>query len=205
MDSETAALFPDLMVDSELGSIPFGWQLESLGGIASIYQGKYLKPIEVSPTRDLDAPNPVEGATKVIGYSSKSSFDFDFSSVSCRGSCGFVRWISSPAWISNNLMAVYGKGEVAINYYLHYLLRSLNFESVTTGSVQGQITISNLSSVRIILDIKLAKMFNDLIGPIHDAITALERQSAALAEIRETLLPRLISGELQIPAEMLAS
>jgi type I restriction enzyme S subunit len=205
MDAVTAAQFPDSMQESELGLIPLGWQVESLGSIASIYQGKYLKPIDMSPTRDMDSPNPVEGATKVIGYSSKSSFDFNFSSVSCRGSCGFVRWISSPAWISNNLMAVYGKGEVKINYYLHYLLKCLHFESVTTGSVQGQITISNLSSVRIILDIKLAKIFNDLIEPIHDAITTLERQSAAFAEMRDTLLPRLISGELKIPEEMLAS
>jgi len=205
IDSETATLFPDAMKESELGSIPFGWQVESLGSIASIYQGKYLKPIDMSPTQDTESPNPVEGATKVIGYSSKSSFDFNFSSVSCRGSCGFVRWISSPAWISNNLMAVYGKGEAKINYYLHYLLKSFNFESVTTGSVQGQITISNLTSVRIILDIKLAKKFNDVIEPIHDAITTLDKQSAAYAQIRDSLLPRLISGELQIPKEMLAS
>jgi type I restriction enzyme S subunit len=205
IDAATAALFPDSMQESELGSIPFGWQVESIGSIASIYQGKYLKPIDMSPTRDMDFPNPVEGATKVLGYSSKSSFDFNFSSVSCRGSCGFVRWISSPAWISNNLMAVYGKGEIKINYYLHYLLKSLNFESITTGSVQGQITISNLSSVRIILDIKLAKIFNDLIEPIHDALTTLERQSASFAEMRDTLLPRLISGELKIPEEMFAS
>lgn len=205
IDAATAALFPDSMEESELGEIPAGWQVASLGSIANIYQGKYLKPTDMSPTWSMEHPNPVEGATKIIGYSSKSTFNFNFSSVSCRGSCGFVRWISSPAWISNNLMAIYGKGEARINHYLHFLLKSLNFESVTTGSVQGQITIANLSSMRLIYDVKLAKKFNELIEPLHEAITTFKRQSAALAEIRDTLLPRLISGELQIPTEMLES
>jgi type I restriction enzyme, S subunit len=205
MDAATAALFPDSMEDSELGEIPARWQVASLGSIASIHQGKYLKPSDMSPTRSVEFPNPVEGATKIIGYSTKSTFNFNFSSVSCRGSCGFVRWICSPAWISNNLMAIHGKGEEEINHYLHFLLKSINFESVTTGSVQGQITITNLSSLRVIHNIKLAKRFSEMIEPIHEAISTLERQSAALAEIRDTLMPRLISGELQIPEEMLAS
>jgi type I restriction enzyme S subunit len=205
MDAATAELFPDSMEDSELGEIPARWQVASLGSIASIHQGKYLKPSDMSPTRSVEFPNPVEGATKIIGYSTKSTFNFNFSSVSCRGSCGFVRWICSPAWISNNLMAIHGKGEEEINHYLHFLLKSINFESVTTGSVQGQITITNLSSLRVIHNIKLAKRFSEMIEPIHEAISTLERQSAALAEIRDTLMPRLISGELQIPEEMLAS
>jgi type I restriction enzyme S subunit len=102
-------------------------------------------------------------------------------------------------------MAIHGKGEEEINHYLHFLLKSINFESVTTGSVQGQITITNLSSLRVSHNIKLAERFSEMIEPIHEAISTLERQSAALAEIRDTLMPRLISGELQIPEEMLAS
>ena len=205
MDSATAELFPDYMAESELGEIPAGWQAASLGSIANIFQGKYLKPTEMNPTRSLEFPNPVEGATKIIGYSAKSTFNFNFSSVSCRGSCGFVRWICSPAWISNNLMAIHAKGENEINRYLHYLLKSIDFESVTTGSVQGQITITNLSSLRVIHSIELAKKFSILIKPLHEEISTLERQSVALVEVRDTLMPRLISGELQIPEEMLAS
>jgi type I restriction enzyme S subunit len=205
MDDATAGLFPDSMEESELGLIPKGWQVASLGSIASIFQGKYLKPADMNAIRTVEFPNPVEGATKIIGYSAKSTFNFNFSSVSCRGSCGFVRWICSPAWISNNLMAIYGKEEEEINHYLHFLLKSINFESVTTGSVQGQITITNLSSLRVIHDAKVAKRFSELIEPIHETISTLERQSVALAEIRDNLMPRLISGELQIPEEMLAS
>ena len=205
MDDEAAELFPDSFEESELGLIPKGWEVLGIGDIANIYQGKYLKPTEMSRYQSLEKSIPVEGATKTIGFSSKSTFNFDFASLSCRGSCGFVRWISNPAWISNNLMAIYSKDKNSINHYLYFLLKTLNLEEVTTGSVQGQITINNLASLRVLHNSECAQRFNEISKELLDAVVKLNFQSSKLSEIRDNLLPRLITGELQIPEEMLAS
>jgi type I restriction enzyme S subunit len=190
---------------SESGLIPSGWKVRSLGEIAIIYQGKYLSPEDVHPTPSTEFPTAVEGATKTLGYSSQSTFDFDFPTVSCRGSCGFVRWISSPAWIGNNLMAVYGRESPNVNNFLYFLLKSTDFESVTTGSVQGQITITNLSSLRYPYQTALAEKFDELVKPLRQAMQFFEKQSSMLAEIRDALLPHLVSGNIKVPQETLAS
>lgn len=205
MDDETAALFPDSFAESELGLIPKGWKTINLSDIAYIFQGKYVKPSELNLTRNVDFPTPVEGATKSIGFTNKSTFQFDYPTVSCRGSCGYVRWISSPAWISNNLMAIYSKEQELYNYYLYFLMKTINFENITTGSVQGQITIRNLAPTKLIYQPEIVKTFSELVEPFQKTIMKLEYQSKLYADVRDSLLPRLISGELEIPEEMLAS
>ncbi len=207
MDDATAALFPDSMEDSELGLIPRGWTARNLGDVCNIKQGRYLGPsqmVEMSEGADFV---PVIGGNGVLGYTSKSTFNFDVPLVTCRGSrCGLLQWGIFPSWVSNNAMAVTMQNSSKYSFFVYLFLKSTNLDNAITGSAQPQITITNLGYTRIVLPPKqIIDAFSDLTEQMRAAVNSLNSESKSLAKIRDALLPRLISGELQIPEEMLVS
>ena len=207
MDAATAALFPDSMEESELGLIPKGWEATSLGVACNIKQGKYLAPNQMSKIPDGDENVPVIGGNGVLGYTSKSTFSFDIPLVTCRGSrCGLLQWANYPAWVSNNAMAISMKASSDYSQFLYLYFKQVNFENVITGSAQPQITITNLSFMKILVpDEKILRNFTMITEQMRKLMISLNTQNGSLSKLLDSLLPRLISGELEIPEEMLAS
>jgi type I restriction enzyme S subunit len=207
MDASTAALFPDSMVESELGLIPKGWSVENLGDVCEIKQGRYLSPSQMSESPEGPNSIPVIGGNGVLGYTATSTFAYDVPLITCRGSkCGLLQWANYPSWISNNAMAVSMKSSHEYSKFLHLFFQQANFENVITGSAQPQITITNLSYLKIVVPSdEVLRSFTNLVENMRKEVISLSVVSNHLAKIRDSLLPRLISGELQIPDEMLAS
>jgi type I restriction enzyme S subunit len=207
MDDETAALFPDVMEDSEIGPIPKGWEVSNLGQVCDIKQGKYLAPSQMAVSPQGDDTVPVIGGNGILGYTSKSTFDFDVPLVTCRGSrCGLLQWANYPSWVSNNAMAVTMQKSSDYSLFIHLFLKNTNLDNVITGSAQPQITMTNLGYTRIVMPSGLLlKAFSNLTEQMRIAVISLSEEGQTLAGIRDSLLPRLISGELQIPEEMLVS
>lgn len=201
MDDETAALFPDSFEESEMGLIPSGWKIGKYENLGVIRQGKYLGPKDIISECE-DGYFPVEGATKTIGFSRKVAISKDLPAISCRGNCGVVRLVQAPAWISNNLMTI--NSPESHENFNYFLMLSDKFDDVISGSVQGQITISSLSAKQCLLpDKRLISRFCEAAEPFMKQIGLLKSQNKTLTEIRDALLPRLISGELEIPEELL--
>lgn len=207
MDDATAALFPGSMEDSELGPIPSGWTVGNLGEICNIKQGKYLSPSQMVEMPEGVNTVPVIGGNGVLGYTSKSTFDFDVPLVTCRGSrCGLLQWGLFPSWVSNNAMAVTMQNSSKYSLFVYLFLKNTNFDNAITGSAQPQITITNLGYTRIVMpSTPILDAFSDLTEQMRDAVKSVNLESETLTKIREALLPRLISGELQIPEEMLVA
>lgn len=207
MDDATAALFPDSFEDSELGQIPSGWTVRNLGEICNIKQGRYLSPSQMVEKPEGVDTVPVIGGSGVLGYTSKSTFDFDVPLVTCRGSrCGLLQWGLFPSWVSNNAMAVTMQNSSKYSLFIYLFLKSTNLDNAITGSAQPQITITNLGYTRIVLpSTPILDAFSDLTEQMRDAVKSVNLESETLTKIREAILPRLISGELKIPEEMLVS
>ena len=207
MNAVTAALFPDTMEKSELGLIPKGWKASILGEVCDIKQGKYLAPAQMSDFPDGDETVPVIGGNGVLGFTSKSTFSFDVPLVTCRGSrCGLLQWANYPSWVSNNAMAITMKASSDYSQFLYLFFKQVSFENVITGSAQPQITITNLNFMKILVpDESILRIFTDITEQMRKSLISLNLENQNLGEIRDSLLPRLISGDLQIPDEMLAS
>lgn len=121
----------------------------SLGELARIQQGKYLAPNQMAPVRSVDFPVPVVGGNKILGYTISSTTSRRMPLVTCRGSnCGLVQYPSEPVWVSNNAMA-FDAGDQEQNDFLYYLLSSLDFRDVITGSAQPQITKQPLATKKV--------------------------------------------------------
>lgn len=207
MDDETAALFPDSFEDSELGMIPKGWSVGTLSEICDIKQGRYLSPSQMQAKPSEENFVPVIGGNGILGYTSKSTFTFSVPLITCRGSkCGLLQWGNYPSWISNNAMAITFKHDSTDNYYLWYLFKTLAFNEVITGSAQPQITISHLGLLNVLVPkLEIVTQFRRQIAAIQEQIDSNKLMNEHLSDLRNSLLPRLISGELQIPEELLVS
>lgn len=123
-----------------------------LGDVCRIKQGRYVAPSEMKESASGSHTVPVVGGNGVLGFVDRGTHDFGVPLVTCRGSrCGLMQWAEPPTWVSNNAMAVYFENDHGDNYFLYHYLRTQNFDDVTTGTAQPQITVSSLSQKTVLL------------------------------------------------------
>jgi type I restriction enzyme S subunit len=188
-----ADLFPDSFEDSELGEIPKGWEVVSLDALADIRGGKQL------PTEDCKSLGafPVFGANGIMGYADRAThggFVIAFGRVGAY--CGSVHWTYGGAWINNNASSVLPKHSP--EFVLQAMLTA-DFEGMRTGSAQPFIPNSSLASLQVVRppDVVLAQ-FCAAVRSLRLKEQSCRKDSDNLANLRDTLLPKLISGELRI-------
>jgi type I restriction enzyme S subunit len=191
MDEQTAALFPDSFHDSEAGHIPKGWGYVSLEALASIRGGKQLPTEGCLPVGKFT----VFGANGIMGYATESThngFVIAFGRVGAY--CGSIHWSLDSAWINNNASAV-----VPLMWPAFVLQTMLNvdFHSMRTGSAQPFIPNSSLASAKVLRPSpQIAEAFCRIVEPLRRLQADNDKQSRTLATLRDTLLPKLLSGTL---------
>lgn len=183
-------------VDSELGKIPEGWRVEKLGQILNIRYGKNLPQTKLKVSG-----YPVYGANGQIGFYSEYMFKSPQVLVSCRGAAsGKVNISTKNSFITNNsLILDYTTSKTLSFEYLKYYALRADFSPFVTGSAQPQITIETISSAKILVPNKqIMNKFNLTIFPILNAIFKNNEESCYLSQLRDTLLPKLMSGEIDV-------
>ena len=183
-------------IDSELGKIPEGWRVEKLGQILNIRYGKNLPQTKLKISG-----YPVYGANGQIGFYSEYMFKSPQVLVSCRGAAsGKVNISTKNSFITNNsLILDYTTSKTLSFEYLKYYALRADFSPFVTGSAQPQITIETISSAKILVPNKqIMNKFNLTIFPILNAIFKNNEESCYLSQLRDTLLPKLMSGEIDV-------
>lgn len=187
-------------VDSELGMIPEGWKVGTLDEIFSLKYGKNLSTSMILETGDY----PVYGANGIIGYYNEYNCDKYSVLVTSRGNgSGDVSRTHHPkSFITNNSFVV----EPLEQYkyielpFINGLFNIINFKSYCSGSAQPQLTNKAMRNICIIsppmeIVIKYCEMLETLFSHIECVIA----ENSRLSLLRDTLLPRLMSGELEVP------
>ncbi len=197
--AQTAFHFPANFQDSELGLIPEGWEVLVFEELVTAKQGKYLakNEMEVYPSEDNNVP--VWGGNGVLGYTRESAYDEPISLITCRGSnCGLIQWTESASWVSNNSFGC--KTKYGSEYFLRIYLLGEDFSACISGSAQPQITFTSLRGKTMLFPVRklVCESYSVLIQPIADEVMKLNAQSRTLADLRDTLLPKLLSGELSV-------
>ncbi|RXK88203.1 restriction endonuclease subunit S [Chlorobaculum sp. 24CR] len=218
MDAATAALFPDAFQDSELGPIPAGWEVLSLGELVCTVGGgtpstkdiSYWQPAEFAWTtpKDLSAQDsPVllktERMISAKGVEKLSSGLLPKGTLllSSRAPIGYLAIAGIPLCINQGYIAILPDSVLSPLYMLFWCKNHMELiKNRSNGSTFLEI---NKKSFRGISAIKppdvLLKCFTDLITPVFDRIVENEQKSQTLVSIRDALLPRLISGKLRLP------
>jgi len=186
-------------VESKLGMIPEGWRVMSIDDIYSIKYGKNLPTSKIKEKGDY----PVYGANGIMGYYNTYNYDNYVTLITSRGSgSGDVsRTFQKKAFITNNSFAVNPKD----NYsylgcgYTYYCIKNINFKPFCSGSAQPQLTNTSISAISILLpDKNVVIKYNSLASYIQKEINQAYIESNRLATLRDTLLPKLMSGQIKV-------
>ena len=178
--------------------MPDDWRDVKLGELCTFRYGKMPIKSRVSNDKSLF---PIYSGYRNAGYYDEYNIEKGELIVVARGvgGTGDVKLTPSRCYLTNLSIAI-DVGEYAVlRSYLYNLYQMANLRYLDSGSAQSQITISDLQNTVIVLPDKdtLCK-FGEVSDTIFTQIQANQVESACLAEMRDTLLPKLMSGELSV-------
>jgi len=192
MDADTAALFPSSFSDDGL---PVGWVNGYLKDFTNIVYGKNL------PTKQLAISGyPVFGGNGVIGFHSEFLYEEPQVLVACRGAASGKVIRSLPfSFVTNNSLVIRINSPHLNRFFLELYLKDLTLEGFTTGSAQPQMTIANMDAVKLLNPKKeILSCFKTTVEPLFNKVLANDEETQTLAELRDTILPKLMSGEIRV-------
>lgn len=185
------------------GKMPADWHIGTVSDVIELHDSKRV-PLSSRERAELDKIYPYYGATSVMDYVDKYLFDGIYLLLGEDGTvvdnAGYpiLQYVDGKFWVNNHAHIITGKNGFSVE--LLYLFFSLtNVSSIVTGAVQPKISQSNLNSVAITIPSasELSAM-DDQIQPIFAEIRNLRAENERLSTIRDTLLPKLMSGELDV-------
>ena len=185
------------------GKMPDDWHLGTFSEIIEFHDTKRV-PLSNRERADLKKIYPYYGATSIMDYVDKYIFDGVYLLISEDGtvadSKGFpiLQYVDGRFWVNNHAHIVTGKNGFTVESL--YLLCSLtNIKSIITGAVQQKISQSSLKKVPVIIPSKSElNEFDSIIQPIFAQIRNLRTENNRLNNILNILLPRLLSGKLDV-------
>lgn len=211
IDEATAALFPDALEETELGVVPKGWRLSNVGESFVLTMGQSPPGDTYNGTND-----------GLPFYQGRTDFGFRFPTqrVFCNAPTRIAEigdtLVSVRAPVGDVNMAIekccIGRGVASVRHpdghrgFTFYALRGLGGRFKTfdsEGTVFGSINKKDFQTLPVVdPGAKVLESFEDISHPIDQRIVENEEQLRVLIALRDTLLPRLISGQLRLPEMM---
>ena len=198
-------LYKDRFVDMTPfdGVMPNDWHEGTVSEIIELHDSQRI-PLSSRERADLAKIYPYYGATSVMDYVDRYLFDGIYLLLGEDGTVvdakGFpiLQYVEGKFWVNNHAHIITGKNGFSVE--LLYLLFSMtNVQSIVTGAVQPKISQANLKKVPVVIPSTAELKSSDLvIQPIFAQIRNLRAENDRLATIRDTLLPKLMSGELDV-------
>ena len=207
LEQQAKALYKDWFFDftpfSTDANLPDGWRLGTVGDIIQLHDSKRV-PLSGAERDKMAKIYPYYGATSLMDYVDNYLFDGIYLLLGEDGtvvdSLGFpiLQYVYGQFWVNNHAHIITGKEGFSVEeLYLFFSLT--NIKSIVTGAVQQKVSQQNLKKVPAIIPSKDAlSAFNGVIQPIFDQIRNLRDENTRLADLRDTILPRLMSGELDV-------
>lgn len=191
-------------VDSELGMIPEGWKVGTLFDIAEIFDKK-RKPLSGNVREKMDKIYPYYGATSCMDYVDDYIFDGIYTLIGEDGSVvkenglPYMQYVWGKMWVNNHAHILQGKNGYSTEM-IHALLSITNIKFLVTGAVQAKLSQGNMQKILVAIP---PKNVLDEIRPVIDNLYSKIRintdENSRLSLLRDTILPRLMSGEIEIP------
>ena len=192
MDEATAALFPDSFEESERGLVPKGWQVQRLDAFMELSYGKALKANDRVP-----GVVPVYGSGGKTGFHNESLVTGPSVIVGRKGTVGSLYWEDQPFFPIDTVFYVRSSGPMT---YCFYLLQTLGLSGMNTDAAVPGLNRNNVYRLKVThAPEPVLSVFDDVACVIRDKIFGNCQQAQTLATFRDTLLPRLISGQLRLP------
>ena len=179
------------MVDSELGEIPKGWKVAYLNELLTVKYGKDHKHLN-------DGKFPLYGSGGIMRYVEKPLYDKDSILIPRKGTLSNLFYIQEPFW-SVDTMFYSEIHKPFFGKYLFHCIKGMNLASMNVGSAVPSMTTKVLNDLKIINPVdSIVVEFDYVISSFYGLINDNTKENHKLAILRDTLLPKLISGELKV-------
>jgi len=183
-----------IMIDSEMGKIPIGWRVGTLGDVICLEYGKPLKE-EVRSGKGY----PVLGSNGIVGYHKDYLIKGGGIVVGRKGTMGSVVWIDENFYPIDTTFYVQDRLGVGKLYFHYLLLLIQNFQKIGSDSaVPGLNRNAAYSIETVVPTTEIVNRFHEVIEPIFSKLKLNRAQIQTLSKLRSTLLPRLMKGEVRV-------
>ncbi|PMM99869.1 hypothetical protein BCT40_06385 [Vibrio lentus] len=217
LSKEVASLFPEKLVESELGLIPEGWDLSEIGDEVTVVGGgtpskknddfwvdghiHWTSPKDLSGVQDKVLLDTASKLTEVgLKKVSSGLLPIDTVLLSSRAPVGYLALAKVPMAINQGYIAMKCEKELPPEFVLQWCVHRMDeIEQRASGSTFAEISKKNFKPISVVVpSAEVLSAYQKLVKPLYDAITSNVRQSEQLSTLRDNLLPKLLSGEIDL-------
>lgn len=178
-------------VESEFGMIPKGWRVGTLDDLLEIKYGKDHKKLS-------DGKIPVYGSGGLMRRVDKSLYKGESVLIPRKGTLNNVMYVNEEFWTVDTMFYTIPKVE-HIAFFCYLFLLGKDLASMNAGSAVPSMTTEILNSMPVVIpQNSIVNEFDNVISSYFRKIENNDNESRHLAELRDTLLPKLMSGELKV-------
>lgn len=178
-------------VDSELGMIPEGWKVGNLEELVEVKYGKDHKKLASGTI-------PVYGSGGIMRYVDQYLYNEESVLIPRKGSLNNVMYVNHPFWTVDTMFYTHMKIE-GIAKFIYLLISPKDLLSMNSGSAVPSMTVDILNKIAVIIPpTTILQQFESIVKPLFIMAESLQKENYRLAHLRDTLLPKLMSGELKI-------
>ena len=218
LSTDIANLFPGQLIDSEIGEIPEGWEVSEIGKEVNAVGGSTPSTKEPSywhlgqhcwaTPKDLSklwSPVLMDTNRKITdsGLQKISSGTLPVGTVllSSRAPIGYLAIAEIPTAVNQGFIAMRCERRLPNLYVLHWCYQNLDhIRSIAGGSTFAEISKKAFRTVPVLVPSKaILGIYKRLARPLYDRLVVNMKEAATLAGLRDSLLPKLVSGEIRVP------
>lgn len=182
------------LIDSPLGQIPEGWEVKRLDDYVTLQRGFDLPKAK----RNNEGDVPIYAASGLTGYHDEIKAKGPGVVTGRSGTLGIVKLVLEDHWPLNTSLWV-KKFENCTAHYAYYLLDSIGLERFNSGASVPTLNRNDVHGNPVIAPpIELINKFEEIVAVKHKQINILKRKNTNLKHQRDMLLPKLISGQIEL-------
>lgn len=179
-------------VDSELGMIPEGWKVGTLEDLIAIKYGKDHKKLE-------EGTFPVYGSGGLMRFVNSWLYDGESVLIPRKGTLDNIMYVCEKFWTVDTMFFSVPKMDYVMKYVYNYIKR-FDFRKMNEGTSVPSNTAARLNKMPILIPThEILEMYDETLCPIYNKRKMKDKESRTLSLLRDTLLPRLMSGEIEVP------
>lgn len=186
--------------------LPEGWRLGTVSEIIEIHDSKRIPLSGAQRDKMKKKIYPYYGAASLMDYVDEYIFDGKYLLLGEDGTvvddAGFpiLQYVWGQFWVNNHAHILTGKLGYNVES-LYMLFKQTPVKSIVTGAVQPKISQANLKSIPVVIPpANLIRAFNNQVNEMFALIRNIEEENKSLATLRDSLLPKLMSGEIDLSA-----
>lgn len=192
LPAEVAALFPDRFVETaEMGWVPEGWGIQKLSEVVDVKYGKDYKHLE-------EGNIPMYGSGGIMKHVNAFLHQGESVLIPRKGSLNNLLYVNESFWTVDTMFFTIMKVKFFAKYFFEFI-RRFDFVSMNVGSAVPSMTTQVLNQMDVLIpNGGLLEAFDGYLVAYNERTAANRNQIEALTSLRDTLLPKLISGELRL-------